>query len=90
MFTKRLGAATMMGLTRIVAACSSGGGAASAPAASEPAASAAPPASAPASAPAASEGAAGGGELVVWADDMRAAALKPLADQFGEDNGVTV
>ena len=48
------------------------------------------PASAAASEPAASEPAAGGGELVIWADDKRAAALKPLAEQFGTENGVTV
>ena len=31
-----------------------------------------------------------GGALVIWADDKRAAALKPFADKFGTDNGVTV
>jgi arabinogalactan oligomer / maltooligosaccharide transport system substrate-binding protein len=31
-----------------------------------------------------------GGKLVIWADDKRAAALKPFADQFGSANGVTV
>ena len=31
-----------------------------------------------------------GGNLVIWADDKRTAALKPFADQFGKDNGVTV
>jgi len=31
-----------------------------------------------------------GGELVIWADDKRAAALKPLAAKFAADNGVTV
>ncbi|MFC7279034.1 extracellular solute-binding protein [Paractinoplanes rhizophilus] len=30
------------------------------------------------------------GELVIWADDKRAAALKPFADKFGAENGVTV
>lgn len=34
--------------------------------------------------------AAKGGTLVIWADDQRAAALKPFADTFGKDNGVTV
>jgi arabinogalactan oligomer/maltooligosaccharide transport system substrate-binding protein len=29
-------------------------------------------------------------ELVIWADDKRAAALKPFADKFGAENGVTV
>lgn len=31
-----------------------------------------------------------GGSLVIWADDKRTAAIKPFADQFGRDNGVTV
>jgi arabinogalactan oligomer/maltooligosaccharide transport system substrate-binding protein len=30
------------------------------------------------------------GELVIWADDKRSAALKPFADKFGQANGVTV
>ncbi|GAA0499008.1 sugar ABC transporter substrate-binding protein [Paractinoplanes deccanensis] len=30
------------------------------------------------------------GELVIWADDKRSAALKPFADKFGAENGVTV
>jgi arabinogalactan oligomer / maltooligosaccharide transport system substrate-binding protein len=38
--------------------------------------------------PAASKAA--GGTLTIWADDQRAAALKPFADKFGKDNGVTV
>ena len=29
-------------------------------------------------------------ELVIWADDKRSAALKPFADKFGAENGVTV
>lgn len=42
-------------------------------------------------APSASESAkAAGGKLVIWADDKRAAALKPFAEKFGQDNGVTV
>ncbi|MFD2766868.1 sugar ABC transporter substrate-binding protein [Micromonospora eburnea] len=31
-----------------------------------------------------------GGKLVIWADDKRTAALKPFAEEFGKDNGVTV
>jgi len=31
-----------------------------------------------------------GGKLVIWGDDKRAAALKPFADKFGSENGVTV
>ncbi|BBH63478.1 sugar ABC transporter substrate-binding protein [Actinoplanes sp. OR16] len=30
------------------------------------------------------------GELVIWADDKRSAALKPFAEKFGTENGVTV
>jgi arabinogalactan oligomer/maltooligosaccharide transport system substrate-binding protein len=33
---------------------------------------------------------AAGGKLMIWADDKRAAALKPFADKFGQENGVTV
>src|SRR5690349_1433333 len=42
------------------------------------------PATATSAAPAA------GGKLVIWGDDKRAAALKPFADRFGQENGVTV
>lgn len=87
MSKKRLNAAVIMGVALIAAACSSSG-ASTAPSASTAPASE-PPASVEPSA-AASEPAAGGGELVIWADDKRAAALKPLADQFAADNGVTV
>ncbi|MEU1604850.1 sugar ABC transporter substrate-binding protein [Micromonospora matsumotoense] len=31
-----------------------------------------------------------GGKLVIWADDKRTAALKPFAEKFGQENGVTV
>jgi arabinogalactan oligomer/maltooligosaccharide transport system substrate-binding protein len=34
--------------------------------------------------------AAASGELVIWADDKRSAALKPFAEKFGTENGVTV
>ncbi|GID91717.1 extracellular solute-binding protein [Amorphoplanes digitatis] len=30
------------------------------------------------------------GKLVIWGDDKRAAALKPFAEKFGSENGVTV
>ncbi|TYC00610.1 maltose ABC transporter substrate-binding protein [Micromonospora sp. WP24] len=33
---------------------------------------------------------AAGGKLVIWADDKRTAALKPFAETFGRENGVTV
>lgn len=29
-------------------------------------------------------------DLVIWADDTRVLALQPFADQFGEENGITV
>lgn len=29
-------------------------------------------------------------DLVIWADDTRAPAITPFAEQFGEDNGITV
>ena len=32
----------------------------------------------------------GGGTLQIWADEVRSKALKPLTDQFGQENGVTV
>ncbi len=90
MSRKRLSAAMVMGLTLIIAACSSGGGATTAPSAGASTAASEAPATSTEPSAAASEGAAGGGELVIWADDKRAAALKPLADQFAADNGVTV
>jgi len=31
-----------------------------------------------------------GGTLIIWADDKRAAALKPFTEKFGKENGVTV
>jgi arabinogalactan oligomer/maltooligosaccharide transport system substrate-binding protein len=48
---------------------------------------AAPSGSASAAAPAASGA---GGTLVIWADPSRVKPLKPFADQFGTENGVTV
>ncbi|MGK5677680.1 sugar ABC transporter substrate-binding protein [Actinoplanes sp. URMC 104] len=38
----------------------------------------------------ASAGPKAAGELVIWADDKRAAALKPFAERFGAENGVAV
>ncbi|HUG83728.1 MAG TPA: hypothetical protein VMM13_04140, partial [Euzebya sp.] len=29
-------------------------------------------------------------DLVIWADETRVQALQPFADQFGEDNGISV
>jgi len=71
-------------LALVVAACSGGGGGTT-PAPSVPASQSTQPSTPPESSPPAAAG-----ELLIWADDKRAAALKPLADQFGADNGVTV
>ncbi|MEV0612665.1 maltose ABC transporter substrate-binding protein [Nonomuraea sp. NPDC050404] len=51
------------------------------------------PSASPATPSAAASGqasAAAGGSLVIWADPMRVAPLKPFADRFGTENGVTV
>ena len=76
----------LLAAAMFVVACSSGG-ASTAP-------SAAPASQAPASqAPAASgepSAAAGGAELVIWADEKRAAAIRPLAGAWATDNGVKV
>ena len=77
----------MLGLTLIVAACSSGGGASTAPSAAP---SVAPSTAASEAPSAAASAGTGDADLVIWADDLRAAALEPLAAQFAEDNGVTV
>ncbi|MEV4570067.1 maltose ABC transporter substrate-binding protein [Nonomuraea sp. NPDC049419] len=50
-----------------------------------PADGTAAPSSAPSSAPAGA-----GGTLVIWADPSRVEPLKPFAEQFGAENGVTV
>jgi arabinogalactan oligomer/maltooligosaccharide transport system substrate-binding protein len=74
----------MAAMVLIVSACTSG--ATTAPStggggtASQPVTSTEPSAS----------GVTSGGELLIWADDKRAAALKPLAAKFATDNGVTV
>lgn len=75
----------MTALALVVAACTGGGSGGSA----APSGTSAQPSSAAPTA-ASSAPTTGGGELLIWADDKRAAALKPLADQFGADNGVTV
>ena len=75
----------------IVAACSSGGTTPSAAAPSS-AATAAASAGAPsdgAATPAASADA-GAAKLLIWADDKRAAAIKPLAQAWATENGVNV
>ena len=82
MFQRRSGTALMAVMLLIVTACSSGG----TPAPSTGGSSAAPPSSGAG----ASQAAGAGGDLVIWADDKRAAALKPLAAKFAADNGVNV
>ncbi|GAA3205915.1 sugar ABC transporter substrate-binding protein [Nonomuraea helvata] len=75
---RALGVAALAALAFAATAC---GG--SQPA-SQSASSAAPSASASTSA------AKSGGTLVIWADPSRVKPLKPFADQFGTENGVTV
>ena len=67
----------------VISACSSGG------ASNPPAGSGAPASQAPvtSSSPAASGGSA---DLVIWADEKRAKAIKPLAQQWATENGVNV
>jgi arabinogalactan oligomer / maltooligosaccharide transport system substrate-binding protein len=86
---KRFSSGLLMTVAIVISACS-GSGATNAPASSAaPAGSSAAPSSAGPSGSAA--GSAGTGtDLLIWADDKRAAALKPLADKFGQENGVTV
>lgn len=83
MIGMRFGATLLMGMVLVVSACTSGGGATTSPSA---AASTAPSAEAPSVAPSAEPAA----ELVIWADDIRAKALKPLAEQYAAENGVKV
>jgi arabinogalactan oligomer/maltooligosaccharide transport system substrate-binding protein len=73
----------------VISACSSGGAAATkAPTAAATSA----PSTAATMAPseAASQPAAGAASLVIWADEKRAKAIKPLAEKWATDNGVTV
>jgi arabinogalactan oligomer / maltooligosaccharide transport system substrate-binding protein len=88
---KRIGTLLPL-LAIVVAACSSGGGTTSSSAASAAAPSTAA-SGAPSSAAAsggASAAAGGGATLTIWADDTRAKAIKPLAQKWAADNGVTV
>jgi arabinogalactan oligomer/maltooligosaccharide transport system substrate-binding protein len=90
---KRFRSGLMMTVAIVISACSGGGGSTAAPSSSAapPASSSASSSAAPSSgAPSASTGGDTGGELLIWADDKRAAALKPLADKFGQENGVKV
>ena len=75
---------TLMSVVVLVATACSSGSSSSAPQASTP------PASTGTGASSVPGSAASGGELLIWADDKRAAALKPLAEQFGAEQGVTV
>jgi arabinogalactan oligomer/maltooligosaccharide transport system substrate-binding protein len=86
---KRLG--TLLALSAIaVGACSSGSGGATAAPASAPAVESAPASAGAPSAAASGGGGDSGATLTIWADDKRAAAIKPLAQQWAADNGVTV
>ncbi len=89
---KRLGVLLAL-VAIVVAACSSGGSSPSAAASAAAPSAAASEAASGAPSEAASEAAsagAGGASLVIWADDKRAAAIKPLAQQWATDNGVSV
>ena len=88
MIQKRFSSGLLMTMAVVISACS-GSGATNAPAASS---AAAPSTSAAASsgAPSASAGGATGSELLIWADDKRAAAIKPLAQAWATENGVNV
>ncbi|SEH02302.1 arabinogalactan oligomer / maltooligosaccharide transport system substrate-binding protein [Nonomuraea solani] len=48
------------------------------------------PSAAPAAPSASAAASAAGGSLVIWADPSRVKPLKPFADEFGKENGVTV
>ncbi|HEY6568683.1 MAG TPA: extracellular solute-binding protein, partial [Candidatus Limnocylindrales bacterium] len=86
---KRMGVLLAM-MVIVVGACTSGGsGATTAPSAAATSAASAAAPSEGAATPAASADA-GAAKLLIWADDKRAAAIKPLAQQWATDNGVTV
>ncbi len=89
---KRLGILLAL-MAIVVAACSSGGsGGATAAPATAASSAAAPSEAAPSEGGSPASAAPGGdaAKLVIWADDKRAAAIKPLAQQWATDNGVTV
>ncbi|GIG27508.1 sugar ABC transporter substrate-binding protein [Cellulomonas marina] len=76
--------AMMAGVTLLAAACSGGGGSTSAE--ESPSSSAAAEPSASESAPPVR----GDEELVIWTDALKLDAVRAVADQFAEDNGITV
>jgi maltose-binding protein MalE len=86
MSTKIKIASLLAGAAIIVSACG-GSSATSAPAATEAPATEAPATEAPATEAPSAEAAA---SLVIWADDLRAAAIKPLAETWAAENGVEV
>ena len=86
---KRLGVLLAM-MVFVVGACTSGGsGATTAPSAAATSAASAAAPSEGAATPAASADA-GAAKLLIWADDKRAAAIKPLAQAWATENGVNV
>jgi arabinogalactan oligomer/maltooligosaccharide transport system substrate-binding protein len=86
-FRTRSGTALMAVMLLIVTACS--GPSASAPATTSSQATT-PSESAATASGATSSGVTASGDLLIWADDKRAAALTPLAAKFAADNGVNV
>ncbi len=80
---KRLGI-LLAAMAVIISACSSAGSS-GAPSAAAPSGAASS-----AEAPSGAAPSAGAATLVIWADDKRAAAIKPLAAKWATDNGVNV
>ncbi len=75
--------ATLAGAALLLTACGGGGSGDAAPSATQT--SAAPAATATDGPPAR-----GDADLVIWTDELKAPAVKTVADQFAADNGITV
>lgn len=75
--------ATVAGVALLLSAC---GGGDSSDSAASPGATESPGASATETGPPAR----GNADLVIWTDELKAPAVRPIAEQFGEDNGISV
>ncbi len=84
----RLRIASLLGSVAIVAAACSSGGATPAPATTTP--TQAPQSQAESMAPTEPPSAAPAAKITIWADDLRSAAIKPLAEAWAAANGVEV
>lgn len=85
--------ASVLGALAIVASACSGSGSSPSPSQAASQAASLPPsqaASQAASQGASQPAASGGATLVIWADDLRSKAIKPLAQAWAQANGVTV